>query len=177
MPPRPSMRTKDPAANPVVLSASLMLRQLPCRSLAPVGRSRRARARHLPSRARHQSPEMQEKARGQRNTAIHEIKFLGKLMDEDGLKHLVHHGLRATCITRAAVAGTPESLAKKLDDLGPGRKMAHVEIVLGSVRPRQSRTSLPERSIAVRQFGVLPILGGSRTPLGPGLVYFSKRRK
>jgi hypothetical protein len=72
----------------------------------------------------------------------------------------------------------PGIARKKLDDLGPGRKMAHAEMVLGSMRhPRQSRTSPPERSIAVRRFGVLPILGGSRTPLGPGLVYFSKRRK
>src|SRR6202022_4728991 len=34
-------------------------------------------------------------------------------LDELGLKHLVHHGLRATWITRAALAGIPESLAKR----------------------------------------------------------------
>jgi integrase len=34
-------------------------------------------------------------------------------LDELGLKHLVHHGLRATWITRAALSGTPESLAKR----------------------------------------------------------------
>jgi integrase len=36
-----------------------------------------------------------------------------KFLDELGLKHLVHHGLRATWITRAALAGVPESLAKR----------------------------------------------------------------
>jgi integrase len=34
-------------------------------------------------------------------------------LDEFGLKHLCHHGLRATWITRAALAGIPESLAKR----------------------------------------------------------------
>jgi hypothetical protein len=36
-----------------------------------------------------------------------------RFLDELGLKHLVHHGLRATWITRAALAGIPESLAKR----------------------------------------------------------------
>jgi hypothetical protein len=36
-----------------------------------------------------------------------------RFLDELGLKHLVHHGLRATWITRAALAGVPESLAKR----------------------------------------------------------------
>jgi integrase len=36
-----------------------------------------------------------------------------KFLDELGLQHLVHHGLRATWITRAALAGVPESLAKR----------------------------------------------------------------
>jgi integrase len=34
-------------------------------------------------------------------------------LDGLGLKHLVHHGLRATWITNAALAGVPESLAKR----------------------------------------------------------------
>jgi hypothetical protein len=36
-----------------------------------------------------------------------------QFLDELGLKHLCHHGLRATWITRAALAGIPESLAKR----------------------------------------------------------------
>lgn len=36
-----------------------------------------------------------------------------RFLDELGLKHLMHHGLRATWITRAALAGVPESLAKR----------------------------------------------------------------
>jgi integrase len=36
-----------------------------------------------------------------------------RFLDELGLRHLVHHGLRATWITRAALAGVPESLAKR----------------------------------------------------------------
>jgi len=36
-----------------------------------------------------------------------------RFLDTLGLKHLVHHGLRATWITRAALAGIPESLAKR----------------------------------------------------------------
>jgi integrase len=36
-----------------------------------------------------------------------------RFLDELGLKHLCHHGLRATWITRAALAGIPESLAKR----------------------------------------------------------------
>jgi integrase len=36
-----------------------------------------------------------------------------RFLDELRLKHLVHHGLRATWITRAALAGIPESLAKR----------------------------------------------------------------
>jgi integrase len=36
-----------------------------------------------------------------------------RFLDELGLKHLVHHGLRATWITRAALCGVPESLAKR----------------------------------------------------------------
>jgi integrase len=36
-----------------------------------------------------------------------------RFLDELGLQHLVHHGLRATWITRAALAGVPESLAKR----------------------------------------------------------------
>jgi integrase len=37
----------------------------------------------------------------------------GCFLDELGFKDLVHHGLRATWITRAALAGIPESLAKR----------------------------------------------------------------
>jgi integrase len=36
-----------------------------------------------------------------------------RFLDTLGFKHLVHHGLRATWITRAALAGVPESLAKR----------------------------------------------------------------
>lgn len=36
-----------------------------------------------------------------------------RFLDELGLQHLCHHGLRATWITRAALAGVPESLAKR----------------------------------------------------------------
>jgi hypothetical protein len=36
-----------------------------------------------------------------------------EFLDEIGLPHLVHHGLRATWITKAALAGIPESLAKR----------------------------------------------------------------
>jgi hypothetical protein len=36
-----------------------------------------------------------------------------RFLDELGLKHLVHHGLRASWVTRAALAGIPESLTKR----------------------------------------------------------------
>lgn len=36
-----------------------------------------------------------------------------RFLDELAIKHLCHHGLRATWITRAALAGIPESLAKR----------------------------------------------------------------
>jgi hypothetical protein len=36
-----------------------------------------------------------------------------RFLDEFGLKHLCHHGLRATWITRAALSAIPESLAKR----------------------------------------------------------------
>jgi integrase len=36
-----------------------------------------------------------------------------RFLDKLGLKHLVHHGLRATWITQAALGGIPESLAKR----------------------------------------------------------------
>jgi hypothetical protein len=36
-----------------------------------------------------------------------------KFLDALGFKHLCHHGLRATWITKAALAGIPESLAKR----------------------------------------------------------------
>jgi hypothetical protein len=39
-----------------------------------------------------------------------------RFLDELGFKHLVHHGLRATWITRAALAGILESLAKRFSD-------------------------------------------------------------
>jgi integrase len=50
-----------------------------------------------------------------------EVPVLGsvewrRFLDELGLPHLSHHGLRATWITRAALAGIPESLAKRFSN-------------------------------------------------------------
>jgi integrase len=39
-----------------------------------------------------------------------------RFLDGLGLPHLCHHGLRATWITRAALAGIPESLAKRFSN-------------------------------------------------------------